>query len=116
PVPVPGDLVVIGAGVAASRGDLDPATAVAALILASVAGGTIQFLAVRSVARPAMLRVLARFGASDRIEHQTDRVRRRGAPGVAIARVTPGVRIVAIAASAIAAVPSVSFLARLFSG
>ncbi len=32
PVPVPGDLIVIGAGVAASRGDLDPPTTVALIV------------------------------------------------------------------------------------
>jgi len=116
PVPVPGDLVVIGAGVAASRGELDPIVALAALIVASVVGGSVQFGLLRSVARPAMLRLLERFGAAARIEAQTERLRRSGARGVAAARVTPGVRIVAIAASAIAAVPAPAFFGGLIVG
>ena len=43
PIPVPGDLIVIGAGVAAGRGDMDPAVALVALVVASIVGGVIQF-------------------------------------------------------------------------
>ena len=42
PIPVPGDLVVIGAGVAAGQGDLDPAVALVAIVIASIAGGIVQ--------------------------------------------------------------------------
>ena len=63
-----------------------------------------------------MLRLLDRLGASGRVETQTDRLRRGGARGVAAARVTPGVRIVAIAASALAAMPASAFLAGLILG
>jgi membrane protein DedA with SNARE-associated domain len=116
PVPVPGDLVVLGAGVAASRGDLDPVVTVLMLIVASVVGGAIQFGLLRSVARPALLRLLGRLGSAERVDAQTGRLRRGGARGVAIARVTPGLRIVAIAASAIAGVPAAAFLAGLVVG
>ena len=116
PIPVPGDLVVIGAGVAAARGELDPSIALAALVLASVLGGTAQFGLLRSVARPAMLGLLGRFGAAGRFDAETERLRRSGARGVAVARMTPGVRIVAIAASALAAVPAPAFLGGLVVG
>jgi len=116
PVPVPGDLVVIGAGVAASRGDLDPILALVALIVASIIGGSIQFGLIRSVARPAVLRLLTRFGSAGRIDAQTERLRRTGARGVALQRVTPGLRVVTIAASAIAAVPAPAFLGGLVAG
>ena len=116
PVPVPGDLVILGAGVAAARGDLDPPIALAALVVASVIGGTVQFGLLRSVARPAMLRLLGRLGAADRVEAQTDRLRQRGFGGVALARATPGVRIVAIAASALAAVQLPAFVGGLALG
>src|SRR5689334_7718834 len=98
PVPVPGDVVVIGAGVAASRGDLDPATALLLIVAASVIGGSVQFALLRSVARPAVIRLLGRLGGGRRIDDQTERLRRGGARGVALARMTPGIRIVAIAA------------------
>jgi len=116
PIPVPGDLVVIGAGVAAGRGDLDAAVALVAIVVASLAGGIVQYGLLRSVARPALLRVLARFGSAERVDRQTERLRRGGARSVAIARSTPGVRIVAIAASAMAGIPAVAFIAGLAIG
>ncbi len=116
PVPVPGDIVVIGAGVAAARGDLGPATAVIGLVLASLVGGAVQFSLLRSVARPALLRLLARLAPGDRIDREADRFRRRGARSVAAARMTPGVRIVAIAASALAGIPAAPFVAGLAVG
>jgi membrane-associated protein len=116
PVPVPGDLVVIGAGVAASRGDLDPVVALIGLVLASLVGGALQFSLLRSVARPALLRLLGRLAPADRIERHTERFRRSGARSVAAARMTPGVRIVAIAASALAGIPALAFVVGLAVG
>jgi membrane-associated protein len=116
PIPVPGDLVVIGAGVAAGRGDLDPGVALVAIVLASVGGGIVQYGLLRSVARPALLRLLRRLGSAERIDRQTDRLRRGGASSVAVARSTPGVRIVAIAASALAGIPAIAFVAGLAIG
>ncbi len=116
PIPVPGDLVVIGAGVAASRGDMDPAVALVALVVASVAGGIIQFGLLRSLARPVLLRLLSRVTTTDRIDGQAERLRRGGVRSVAVARSTPGVRIVAIAASALADLPVPVFVAGLAIG
>jgi membrane-associated protein len=116
PVPVPGDLVVLGAGVAASRGDVDGRVALLALVVASVVGGSVQFGLLRSVARPLILRLLTRLGSVDRVDAQTERLRRGGARGVAVARATPGLRIVAIAASALAGVPAAAFLIGLIIG
>jgi len=116
PIPVPGDLVVIGAGVAAGRGDLDPVLGLIAIIVASLVGGVVQYGLLRSVARPFMLRLLERLGSADRVERQTDRLRRGGTRSVALARSTPGVRIVAIAASALAGIPALAFAAGLAIG
>lgn len=116
PIPVPGDLVVIGAGVAANRGDLDPLSALLAIILASIVGGMVQYGLLRSVARPVLLGLLGRLGSAERVDRQTERLRRGGARSVAIARSTPGVRIVAIAASALAGVPAAAFVAGLSIG
>jgi membrane protein DedA with SNARE-associated domain len=116
PIPVPGDLIVIGAGVAAARGDLDPATTLALIVVASIVGGAIQYALVRSVARPILLRVLGRLTSTERLDRQTERLRRGGARSVALARSTPGVRIVTIAASALAAIPPLAFVAGLAVG
>lgn len=116
PIPVPGDLIVIGAGVAAGRGELDPVVALAAIVVASIAGGVVQYGLLRSVARPIMVRLLERLGSAERVERQTDRLRRGGARSVALARSTPGVRIVAIAASALAGIPAAAFALGLAIG
>ena len=116
PIPVPGDLIVIGAGVAAGRGELDPGVALVALVVASIVGGVVQYGLLRSVARPLVLRLLERLGSAERVERQTDRLRRGGARSVAVARSTPGVRIVAIAASALAGIPAIAFITGLAVG
>lgn len=116
PIPVPGDLVVIGAGVAAGRGDLDPIVALIAIVTASIVGGVLQYGLLRSVARPALLRLLGRLGSAERVDRETERLRRGGARSVAIARSTPGVRIVTVAASALAGVPAPAFIGGLAVG
>ncbi len=117
PIPIPGDLLVIGAGVASSG---NPATAVIALVailIAGYVGGAVQFLLVRGGLRRAVLALLARFGLSQaRIDALAKRLRNGGARGVAIARVTPGVRVPAIAASGLAALSFRPFMAGLVTG
>jgi membrane protein DedA with SNARE-associated domain len=117
PVPVPGDLVVVGAGAALSG---DPPSAVAVLVIVLVAswlGGTIQFLVMRRALREPMLRLLARVGVPrHRLEGLAERLRRRGARGVALARMTPGVRVGAIAASGLAGLGLGPFARGLAAG
>jgi membrane protein DedA with SNARE-associated domain len=117
PVPVPGDLLVLGAGVTA---DGDVAIAVAALIvilLAGYAGGSVQFLLARGALRRTLIGLLGRFGVSpERLDTMAGWLRRRGARGVAVARATPGLRIGAITACGLAALPFRGFLAGLVVG
>jgi membrane protein DedA with SNARE-associated domain len=116
PVPVPGDLLVIGLGVGAAQGRFDPIVAIVAILVASIVGGSIQFLLVRGPGRRVLVGLLRRFGVPDeRIERQTERLRRGGAGAVALARMTPGIRIVAIAAG-LAAMPFARFALGLSGG
>jgi membrane-associated protein len=117
PIPVPGDLVVIGAGIAAASGSFDPLAGILVIVLATIVGGTVNFLLVRGPGRLVLVRLLERLGVPEaRIERLTERLRRSGARGVAVARMTPGLRIVAVAAAALAAMPFVRFLAGLAAG
>lgn len=117
PIPVPGDLLVIGAGAAAAHGGTPAPLIALSLIAATVLGGLIQFALIRGRARRAVLRLLARVGLGPAaIERGAGRFRTGGATGVAVARMTPGVRIVAIASSAIADVPARSFVVGLVIG
>ncbi|HEY5488726.1 MAG TPA: hypothetical protein VIK00_02725, partial [Candidatus Limnocylindrales bacterium] len=64
-----------------------------------------------------LLALLARFGVPRaRIDALSERLRSGGARGVAIARTTPGVRVPAIAASGVAALPMQSFVPGLVAG
>ncbi|MGH2428548.1 MAG: DedA family protein [Candidatus Limnocylindria bacterium] len=117
PIPVPGDLLVIGAGVALA-GDPPLAVAALAVILAvGYVGGSVQFLLARRIFRGPLLAGLARIGVGEaRVEVLAVRLRRSGARGVALARMTPGIRIAAIAAAGVAAIPYATFLAGLVAG
>ena len=117
PIPVPGDLVVIGAGAALAP---DPPLALlvlALILLAGYLGGTVQFGLMRGAIRRPLLALLARVGVRpDRIEALAGRLRRSGARGVAVARMTPGVRVGAIAASGLADLPTGTFVRGLVIG
>lgn len=117
PVPVPGDLLVIGAG-AAVAGNPPLAIAVLAVILVvGYIGGSVQFLLMRRALRRPLLAALARVGVGpERVERLAGRLRRTGARGVAVARMTPGVRVAAIAASGLAALPFPPFARGLAVG
>jgi membrane protein DedA with SNARE-associated domain len=117
PIPVPGDLLVLGAGIAASGSGLAAPAELVAILVAGFLGGSLQFLLVRGAFRRPLLRILARFGVSaERLDRLADWLRRRGARGVAIARATPGLRVGAISASGIAALPFPAFLGGLVAG
>jgi membrane protein DedA with SNARE-associated domain len=121
PIPIPGDLLVLGAGVAAagaSAGAAVPAPVVLGGILAAgFVGGTIQFLLVRGALRRPLIALLGRLGLSrERLEGLADWLRRRGIRGVTVARATPGLRVGAISASGLAALPYPVFLVGLVAG
>lgn len=117
PIPIPGDLLVIGAGVAAAADAGLAPVDLAAILVAGFVGGSLQFLLVRGALRGPLLAVLARVGVPrERLDRLADWLRRRGTRGVAVARATPGVRIGAISASGIAALPFPAFLGGLVAG
>lgn len=117
PVPVPGDLLVLGAGVAAATGAVEPVSALILIVAATIGGGLVQFGILRGRLRTRLLAVLRRVGLSDaRLEGLAGPLRARGATGVALARMTPGLRIVAIPAAALAAVAPGTFAAGLATG
>jgi membrane protein DedA with SNARE-associated domain len=117
PIPVPGDLLVIGAGVAAAASGSGALVLLAGILIAGYLGGTLQFLFVRGTFRAALLGLLRRAGIPEaRIETLAGWLRRRGAVGVATARATPAVRIGAIAASGLAGLALPPFLAGLIVG
>jgi membrane protein DedA with SNARE-associated domain len=117
PLPIPGDLVIIGAG-ATLAGDLPGAGVVLAVILvAGFVGGSVQFFLFGSALRRPLLAALERLGVGqDRLSGLSDRFRGTGVRAVALARMTPGVRIAVIPAAALAAIPFLVFLPGIVAG
>jgi membrane protein DedA with SNARE-associated domain len=117
PVPVPGDLLVIGAGAALASDATAAGVGLTLILCAGYVGGTAQFALMRGAVRRPLLAMLTRIGVRrDRIEALAGVLRRRGARGVAVARMTPGVRVGAIAASGLADLPLGVFVRGLVAG
>jgi membrane protein DedA with SNARE-associated domain len=116
PIPVPGDLLVIGAGVSTS-GRPEALVWLAGILVAGYVGGCVQFVLVRGPARRPILGLLGRLGLDEgRLERVAAPLCRQGARAVAVARATPGVRVPVIAASAVAALPMGVFVRGLVAG
>ena len=117
PMPVPGDLLIIGAG-AYLAPDLVAAGAVlAAILLAGYIGASAQFFLFGTALRRPLLAGLERLGVgAARLEGLSDRFRKTGVRGVALTRMTPGVRIAVVPAAALAAIPYAVFLPGIIIG
>lgn len=117
PLPVPGDLVIIGAG-ATLAGDLPGAALVLAIVLvAGFVGASIQFFLFNTALRRPLVAALRRLGiGEERLEGLSRRFRTGGIGSLALARMTPGVRVAVIPAAALAALPYLVFLAGIIAG
>lgn len=117
PVPVPADLLVVGAGAALASQPPLAALVLLLILIVGWVGGTVQFLIMRRAVRDALLRMLERVGIRrDRLDPLAARLRKGGARGVAVARMTPGVRVGAVAASGLADLPTGPFVRGLVVG
>jgi membrane-associated protein len=117
PLPVPGDLVIIGAGAYTASNLPAAGVALAAILVAGYVGASIQFFVFGTTLRRPLLRALERLGVGEaRLEGLSNRFRSAGAKAVALTRMTPGVRIGVIPAAAIAAIPYPVFLAGIIVG
>ena len=117
PIPIPGDLVVIGAGATLSSDGPAALMGLALILLAGYLGGTVQFALMRGAIRRPLLGMLERVGVGrDRLDALAERLRRTGARGVAVSRMTPGVRIGSIAASGLADLQTGTFARGLVAG
>lgn len=117
PIPIPADLIMLAAAARAAEGRLSLVDAFAAMLLALVVGGLVQFGLVRRVGRIALYQLGRYVGLTPaRLDLAAAAVQRGGPLGVSLAVVTPGVRAGAVAACALAAVPLRSFLPGLAAG
>lgn len=111
PIPIPGDLIMLITAAQAAAGSFGLWQGFAALLLAALVGGAIQYLLVRRLGRP----FLERFGryvglTPPRIESAAATVRKGGVPAVVASLTTPGVRIATVPACGLAELPFPRFL------
>jgi membrane protein DedA with SNARE-associated domain len=103
PVPIPGDVIMLGVAAHSAQGKFPLELAFGALLVPMLIGGLVQYLVSRGAGR----KVIARFGryiglTDARLEKVMSRMRKGGSTAVALGLNTPGVRIATNPASGLA--------------
>jgi membrane-associated protein len=114
PVPfAPGDLLLLIAGIAIASDTVEPVPTVAALLVATVAGAMIGREVFAAVGRPALVKIAETLRFGPALERATRLLRARGAPGVFVARLIPGLRIHTTQVAGVSNMPRLTFAAGL---
>lgn len=117
PVPIPGDLIMLLAGIRAAQGQLVLWQVLLVLLIANLIGASLQFLLVRGPGRGAVYRVGRYVGLPPaRLDRAAGGLQSRGARAVTVARITPGVRAAAAIAAGLAGLSYGTFLTGLTIG
>lgn len=117
PIPVPSDVIMLGAAARAATGQWNLPAVILTFEVAMVAGGTAQYFLMRGPGR----RMIYRFGryvglTPARLERAAGTLKQGGSVAVAIGMTTPGVRAATIAASGLADLRLRVFLPALIAG
>ena len=117
PIPIPGDLLMIVAGARSATGSLPLWGVLLATLLAGCLGGFAQYLLARGPGREFIYRFGKYVGLTPaRLDRASAAIKGRGWVAVALGRALPGLRIGAVAACGLAAVPIATFALGLFAG
>lgn len=117
PIPVPGDVIMLGAAARAASGQWNLAAVIAVFEVAMIAGGTAQYLLARGPGRRLVYELGCRLGlTSDRLDRVALGLKRGGFTAVAIGMTTPGVRAATLAASGLAGLPFRTVVPALIAG
>lgn len=117
PVPVPGDLLMVVAGARAATGTLPLWGVLLAAFIAGVIGAYIQYALARGPGRGLIYRYGRYVGLTPaRLDKASSTIKGRGWVAVALGRALPGLRIGAVAACGLAAVPVTTFVEGLVAG
>jgi len=117
PLPLPGDLVMMLAGVRVAQGRTNPILAIFLMESATLIGSSALYWLARRGGRP----VLYRYGKFlhlelDKLERAEDFLRRHGRLAIIAGRIIPGLRIPTTLASGVFGVPFLTFLPSLALG
>lgn len=117
PIPVPADLIMLGAAARAAQGKFHIAEGFLAILIPMVVGGLVQYWVARGPGRRAIYRLGRYIGLSrERLDRAMAALRRGGATAVAAGLSTPGVRVAIVPASGLAELPLPAFVPGLVAG
>jgi len=117
PLPIPSDLVMITAGIQAAAGAYSLVELLAALEIAILVGGSLQFLSARAAGR----RLVARFGrrvglTESRLEQALSSVRQRGPLAIFVGLNVPAGRAGMVVAAGVAGLTYAAFAPAMLAG
>lgn len=117
PVPIPADLIMLGAAARAANGKFPFAAVFLAILLPMLIGGLVQYSIAKGPGRAAIYRLGNYIGLTkDRLDRAMSAVRKGGAVAVGVGLTTPGVRIAIVPASGLAELPLAAFVPGLIAG
>ena len=117
PIPIPGDVVMVLAGVRAGQGRFDLFEILAVMQVATVIGASILYWLARRAGRRVVYRLGRHVGLTEaRLEWAAGELQQRGALAVFVGRLTPGLRIATPLICGVLAFPFRHFLPAIALG
>ncbi len=117
PIPIPGDVVMVLAGVRASQGRFNLVEILLVMEVATVLGASILYWIARRAGRRIVYRLGRHIGLTEpRLERAALELHRRGALAVFVGRLTPGLRIATPLVCGVLAFPFHRFLPAMALG
>lgn len=117
PVPIPADLIILGAAARAAGGKESGVAVFVAILIPMIIGGFVQYAIVRGPGRAFVYRIGKFIGLTKaRLDRAMNAVRRGGMAAVALGLTTPGVRIATVPASGLADLAPGVFIPGLIAG
>src|SRR5437773_3009698 len=117
PVPIPADLIILGASARAAQGKDSALAVFIAILIPMVVGGLIQYSIARGPGRAFIYRIGGYIGLTRvRLDRAMAAVRRGGMAAVALGLTPPGVRIATTPASGLASLAPSVFIPGLIAG
>lgn len=117
PIPVPSDLLMVGAGVQIATGVYSPVALLVALVIAVFIGASIQYLLARSAGRMVVYRVAAMVGLrAELLDRAVARLTAGGSRAVFLGLNIPGARAAVIPAAGLARMGFLPFSVATIAG
>ncbi len=117
PVPIPSDLIMLGAAARAAQGKFNIVTVFFVILIPMILGGLVQYAIAKGPGRRVVYKLGSFIGLTkERLDRAMDTVRKGGSVAVAVGLTTPGVRIAIIPASGLAELPVANFTLGLVIG